>query len=233
MAANQRIPRGLWVAIIAFAAAAGAMQRAQAAELGFYVAGHYGQAKFDGVDKTRFDDFATLVYSVYGFTPEQTTSTIGDDKDASFGMAAGYRLFPNLAIEGGYVDLGELTYRNDSYGTHIDHQEPWFQKLSASTSGIALSALGVLPLSYRWEIYARGGVLFATNEVDIYITDFFGEDSLTVSESSTELLAGVGASFSFAEVYGARFEYQRVFDAGGGLFEGDIDIMSIGFTVHF
>ena len=154
------------------------MQRAHAAELGFYVAGYYGEAKFDGVDKARFDDYATFVYSVYGFTPEQTVSTLGDDKDASFGMAAGYRLFPNLAIEGGYVDLGELSYRNDSFGTHIDHQEPWFQKLGVSASGIALSALGVLPLSYRWELYARGGVLFATNEVDIYITDFFGEDAL-------------------------------------------------------
>jgi opacity protein-like surface antigen len=225
--------RGLGAAIIALAAASGAMQRAQAAELGFYVAGFYGEAKFDGVEKAQFDDYATLVYSVYGFTPEQTVSTLGDDTDASFGMAAGYRLFPNLALEGGYVDLGELSYRNDSFGTHIDHQEPWFQKLSASTSGIALSALGVLPLSYRWELYARGGVLFATNEVDIYITDFFGEDALTVSESSTELLAGVGASISFAEVYSARFEYQRVFDAGDGPFESDLDIMSIGFTVSF
>jgi OmpA-like transmembrane domain len=225
--------KGLWAAIIALAAASGAMQRAQAAELGFYVAGHYGEAKYDGVDKARFDVFATFVYSVYGFTPEQTSSTISDDKDTSFGMAAGYRFLPNLAVEGGYVDLGELSYRNESFGTHIDHQEDWLQKLGASTSGITLSALGILPLSYRWEIYARGGVLFATNEVDIYITDMIGSDSLTVSESSTEWLAGVGASFSFAEVYGARFEYQRVFDAGDGLFEGDIDIMSIGFTVSF
>ena len=224
-----------WSAIIALVTLTIAIPpySAQAAELGFYVAGFYGESKFKGVDKALLDDFAEVVYAAYGFTPESTVSALGDDTDSSFGMAAGYRLLPYLAFEGGYVDLGEIRYRNDSFGTHIDHQEPWFQSLSSGTSGIALSALGILPISYRWELYARGGVLFATNELDIYITDFVGEDALRLSESSTEFLGGVGASFSFAEVYSARFEYQRVFDAGDGLVEGDLDIMSIGFTVSF
>lgn len=208
--------------------------RADAAELGFYVAGHYGEVKITPADKALFDDYATFVYSIYGFAPEATSSSLGDDKDSSFGMAAGYRLLRNLAFEAGYIDLGEISYTNDSFGTHIDHQEPWFQKLTASTTGIAVSALGVLPISYSWEVYARAGLVFATNEIDIYITDFFGADAVRVSDSSTELLGGVGLSFSFAEVYSARFEFQRIFDAGDdGLIDGDLDIMSIGFTVTF
>lgn len=207
--------------------------RAEAAELGFYVAGHYGQAKISGADQAAFDEFADFVYSVYGFEPETRSSSLGDDKDSSFGLSAGYRLLRNLAFEAGWVDLGEIKYRNESFGTHIDHQEPWAQTLSASTSGIAVSALGILPVSYSWELYARAGVLFATNEIDIYITDFFGADAPQLSDSSTEVFAGVGAAFSFAEVYGLRFEFQRVFDAGEGLVEGDIDVMSIGVTVSF
>ncbi|MGH8178432.1 MAG: outer membrane beta-barrel protein [Steroidobacter sp.] len=224
--------RGAIIALVGLSGVA-LIHGAEAAELGFYVAGHYGNATMKAADKALFDDFATFVYSQFGFTPEQTSSTLGDDTDSSFGMAAGYRLLPNLAFEAGYVDLGEIGYRNDSFGTHIDHQEPWFQKISVSTSGIALSALGVLPLSYRWELYARGGVLFATNETNIYITDFFGAETFRLSDSNTEWLAGVGTSFSFAEVYAARFEYQRVFDTGSELAQGDIDVLSIGFTVAF
>lgn len=223
---------------MAFASAALALCApcANAAEPGFYVAGFYGQAKITIADQAVFDSFANDVYAVYGFQPLSTISSLSDDKDSSFGMYAGYRLFRNFAVEGGYVDLGEISYRNDSFGTHLTqppHDEPWFQKQGASTSGIALTALGVLPLSYRWELYARGGVLFATNEIDIYITDFFGSDSLRLSDSSTDWLAGVGASFSFAEVYAARLEMMRVFGAGNGLIDGDIDVASIGFSVSF
>jgi OOP family OmpA-OmpF porin len=225
----------VWIMIVALVGPGLAMRssRAEAAELGFYVAGQYGELKMEGADKAAFDEFATLVYSVYGFTPESTGSTLGDNKDSSFGIAAGYRLLPHLAVEGGYIDLGEISYRNDSFGTHLDHQEPWFQKLTASTSGLALSALGILPVSYRWELYARAGVLFATNQLDVYITDFYGYDSVGLSDTSTELLGGVGAAFSFAEVYSARFEYLRVFDAGADLIEGDMDVMSIGVAVSF
>lgn len=229
----------LWGAIMALAGATLALSapRANAAELGFYVAGFYGQAKIPLGAQAGFDGSASNIYADYAFVPASTISSLSDDKDSSFGMFAGYRLFANLAIEGGYMDLGEVSYRNDSFGQHFTtdppHEEAWFQKQSASTNGIALTALGVWPLSYRWELYARGGVLLATNEVDVYITDFVGSDSFGGSDSSTEFLAGLGASFSFAEVYAARLEVMRVFGAGQGRIDGDLDVASLGFTVSF
>lgn len=229
----------VWGAIMALAGVALALSapRANSAELGFYVAGYYGQAKIPLGEQSAFDASANDVYAAYGLLPLASTSSLSDDKDSSFGMFAGYRLFANLAIEGGYMDFGEVSYRNDSFGQHFTtdppHEEPWFQKQSASINGIALTALGVWPLSYRWELYARGGVVFTTNEVDVYITDFTGSDTLRGSDSSADLLAGVGASFSFAEVYAARLEMMRLFGAGDGRIDGDLDIASLGFTVSF
>lgn len=222
---------------LAGAALASLAPSASAAELGFYVAGFYGQAKIPLGSQADFDASAADVYSIYRFVPLTTNSSLSDDKDSSFGMFAGYRLFANLAIEGGYIDVGEVSYRNDSFGQHFTtdppQEEPWFQTQSASISGIALTALGVWPVSYRWELYARGGVLFATNEVEIFVTDFIGSDFFSGSDSSTDLLAGVGAAFSFAEVYAARFEVMRVFGAGEGRIDGDLDVASIGFSVSF
>lgn len=224
-------------AIIAFIFAAGAFagQNAHAAQYGFYVAGYYGNAE-KTVTKARYDDYATFVYNFYGFQPEQTTSTLSDGKDSSFGMAAGYRLTPNFAVEAGYMDLGTVTYRNDSFGTNLAQnniQEPWQQKIESTTSGLSLSALGIWPITYSWELYGRAGVLVASNKLDIFVTDFFGAASPTASDSSFEFLAGFGASMSFAEVYGLRLEFQRVFKAGEDPAEGDVDILSLGFTVAF
>ena len=191
-----------------------------------------------GAEQSSFDAYANEIYALLGFLAEQTTSVLGDDTDSAFAIAGGYRLSPYLAVEGSYFDLGEINYRNDSFGTHFPgedfaHQEPWFQSLDVSTSGIALSALGILPLSYRWELYLRGGVMFTSTEVDIFVTDFFDQASDTFSETGTNLLAGAGVSLSFAEVYSLRAEYQRVFGVDDNPARGDIDMVSIGFAVTF
>ena len=108
------------------------------------------------------------------------------------------------------------------------------QKIAAKTSGMTLSALGILPLSYRTEIYGRVGVMFATNDLGVRIDYVTGSDNPSISDSSTDLLAGIGAGFTFAEIYTARLEYLRVFDAGSSdTGEADVDMISLGVTVTF
>jgi OmpA-like transmembrane domain len=103
------------------------------------------------------------------------------------------------------------------------------------TKGFALSALGVLPITYNWEVYARGGVLFGSNTESIFGVNQEGFPvAAQFSESSTDFLAGVGASYMLAEVYQLRAEFQRIFDAGAGAFgEADLDLMTVGITVKF
>ena len=106
-----------------------------------------------------------------------------------------------------------------------------------------MSALGVLPLTYRWEIYARAGALFATNRLKINLSvrgEIFatpGGDNIVdeFSRGTTEYLAGVGVGMRMLDIYDLRLEYQRIFDAGleetGGV--GDIDVATLGVTVTF
>src|SRR6185436_14372916 len=85
------------------------------------------------------------------------------------------------------------------------------QNIDSSTSGIQLSALGILPLSYRWEVYARGGVLISNNTASVFVLDDLG--------NSGKL----------------RSEYQRVFDAGeqDTLDEADVDLATFNVSVSF
>ena len=215
----------------------------QAAELGFYVGGSYGNGS-KTIDKADYDQFALAIFNDVGFVPGSNpgdnVSSI-DKENPGYSFYAGYRLNTHLAVEGGYMDLGKFRYQAQSNGGFINPDDttvtiPGMLFLSANsrTAGFALSALGVLPLNYRWELFGRAGVLFASNEITLFLTNGNVSDAGTNNGSSTDLLAGAGAGFTSAEIYTLRAEYQRVFDAGDNTVgEGDQDLATLGVTVRF
>jgi hypothetical protein len=225
------------VAIIAFIVLAGGVcaGNARAAQLGIYAGISYAMAEKDAT-RSVFEDEAFAIYDAFGFTPQTTTGSF-DAKDSSYGFVVGWRLTEHIALEGGYMDLGEVVYRDRSTGSRatVPGLQNWAQNVESSTSGIALSALGIWPLSYRWEVYARAGVLISNNTESIFITDNVNSESLRASKSGADLLAGVGVSFSIVEIYQVRLEFGRVFDAGEDdtLDEADVDMATLNIAVSF
>lgn len=214
---------------------------ASAAELGFYVGFLYGDSSKE-YNLRQFDSLATQIYGDLAYVPDtRAFSTEEDGK--SYGFLAGYRLTQHLAFEGGYLYLGKQTYREQSSGFFIpsDETQPpgaedWTLSLTSRTSGFTVSALGILPINYSWELYARAGVLIGSNTLSLYAnTNLFPSplrDRFT--ESSTDWLAGAGISMSLAEVYAIRAEFTRIFDAGEAVFgEADVDLITVGLTVAF
>ena len=225
--------RIVWtLGLIALGAAWMPWQSATAAELGIYAGVAYAQVD-NQVDKGAFDAQAIDILLGQDFVPATATTSF-DAKGPGYSFVVGYRMFPWLAVEGGYMDLGKVSYRIASDG--IQGGVPATANLSLNTksSGIALSALGILPLSYRWEVYGRVGALFATNRLSLFLSDSIGDASGTLSNSKTNALAGVGISMSLAEIYAVRAEYQRVFSAEAErIGKGDVDLLTIGVTVQF
>jgi hypothetical protein len=226
----------VWAAVAAVAGFSA--MPAGAAELGFYVGFLYGDATKD-FDREQFSSIAASLYQGLEHISEERTFTTDSD-GSSYGFMAGYRLTEHIAFEGGYLTLGKQNYHENSSGFFFPNDdsgpvnETWDLSLTSRTSGFALSALGILPLSYAWEVYARAGVLFGSNTLNVYASN--GETTLTLddTQSSTDWLAGVGISMSLAEVYAIRAEYVRIFDAGAPVFgEADQDVVSIGLTVSF
>jgi len=222
-----------------------AAQAACAADIGFYVGGFYGMSeKEESIGD--YQGYSRQVNNDFGYTPDSFTQTL-DSRSKSYGFVGGYRLLENLAVEGGYMQLGVSKYRDRASGsfagipTDADPNPPDVPSdlvinIDSEIGGIALSALGILPVSYRGEVYGRAGLMFSTHEVRRYLNDDSGGPPLrdAASESSTDFLAGIGASFLVAEVYTLRAEYIRVFDAGNEDFgEGDVSMLTVGVTVRF
>lgn len=216
-------------------------QGAVANEIGFYVGGWVGQATKDA-DRTEYDAFANDVHAFYRYTPVSGGASF-DDSDVSFSLLVGYRVLRYLAIEGAYAQLGQVAHNSSTSGNFPMDSGTIDMTTESETSGFSLSLLGVWPISYGWETYARGGVLFASNSFrtsitargDVFIPAPGGNINASFSKGSDDLYAGVGLAMRFFENYDLRLEYQRIFDAGLALTGavGDIDVASLGLTVTF
>lgn len=216
-------------------------QTAAANEVGFYMGGYVGQASKE-VPRALFEDVNVVLQAISVFTPaEQQTSL--DDTDTAFALIGGYRLNRYLAFESSYTKLGRVTYESRATGAFPMESGSLNTTIETETSGFTFSVLGTLPLTRNWELFARGGALFATNRLrivlnaqgDQFIPPLGNRAADSFSRSSTDSYASLGISRRFLEIYDLRLEYQRVFDAGlestGG--KGDIDAAMIGLTVTF
>src|SRR5262245_36177533 len=104
------------VAIIAFIVLAGSVGAgtASAAQPGIYAGISYSMAKKDSL-RSDYEGQAAVIYNAFGFEPQATTASF-DTKDSSYGFVVGWRLTEHIALEGGYMDLGDVVYRDRSTG---------------------------------------------------------------------------------------------------------------------
>lgn len=131
---------------------------------------------------------------------ELARSTEIDEVDAGFSATVGYRINRYLAAELSYTDFGEYE-RIDRYSSAPS------VRYEIGVGGPSLSVLGSLPLGEQWELFLRGGVLFADQEVS---TNVFS--TLRRNYSDEVILAGAGVQWSFAKRWATRLEYQRTDD---------------------
>lgn len=151
--------------LLAACAMTTAMTTAQA-ETGLYFGGSLGNASFDG-------------------TAPGTAVSIDDD-DNAYKLYGGFRLFSLLAIEGGYVNFGEMS----SAAGKVE-LEGW------DVFGVVNLPLGPVNLFAK-----AGGIAWES--------DFSG--ALAVDESDFDLAYGVGAAFRMG-MFGIRAEYE-IFETG-------------------
>jgi hypothetical protein len=124
-----------------------------------------------------------------------------DDVDAGFGLTVGYRINRYVAAELSYTDFGEYELiEHYPIASNVRYQ--------IGVSGPSVSVLGSLPLGEQWELFLRGGVLFADQDVSVRLTTTLPERNY----SDEVIIGGAGVQWSFAQRWAARLEYQRTGD---------------------
>jgi len=135
-------------------------------------------------------------------------SVTGDSSKTSVKAFVGYQFTPNWGIEGQYSDLGNRTVTltagalNGSIGARSDQ---W-----------SIAGTGTMPLSNG---FALSGKLGVSRNHTTGGTVCLGAACTTVGASNkTDLLAGVGLSYSFSKQWAVRGEYEHFgkFSNNGG-----------------
>jgi OmpA-OmpF porin, OOP family len=193
------------------------------AENNWYVVGSIGQSSFDA---SKSDGDAS--FNDFGF---DVNSSSLDDEDTAYKIQLGYQFNPNFAIEGGYVDLGGLTYKANVTDGFFDYNV----KMDVEASGLNIAAVGILPLNNNFSLFAKFGFINAKVETSVKASS--GGFSASGSEDSTDLkpMFGVGAAYAITDRLSIRVELERYSKLGDedSTGEGDVDLLSGGIAFKF
>ena len=204
------------------AANALAQQRAQpVSDLGVYVLGSIGRAKVD-IDNAGIDASVRAAGAA-------TSTTSSDDNVSAWKLGLGYQFNRNFAVEVSYADFDGFSLNTVTTGP------------AGSVTGqidakaYSLDLVGVVPLSPRFDLFARVGVYYW--DVDARVAGVVGgvTTAISTSEDGTDWKAGVGARYNFTRNFGIQLEWERYNDVGDSATTGksDVDMVTIGLRYRF
>lgn len=136
-----------------------------------------------------------------------------DDKDTAWKLFGGMEVTKNIAVELGYVNLGE------SSATAI----------KSKTAGASMHVVGMLPIGASFAVFGKGGFAILHTEIDST------NNALDVNDTDLEWGLGLGASYNITKSVAVRAEWERYFNVGDATTTGesDIDLMSLGLVIKF
>jgi OOP family OmpA-OmpF porin len=186
----------LGVAVAAFALPASAQMRAPALSSA-YVGGSIGQAKF------RIDCAAGVTC---------------DTSDTAWRLFAGYQFHPNVAVELGYANLGDVKFSGGGESAKVE------------SSAWDFSALLSMPLYQQFSLLGRLGMFHSKLETSASA----GSGIETGDKTDTGFTYGLGFGFDFSRNLGLRAEWQRYSKvAAQGGQDTDIDNYNVGVLWRF
>lgn len=184
------------IALVAGAVIALASLSSQAGDAGtWYLGIGAGQADGDLSSSKCIDD----VNNSNGGTIAGLSCSVSST-DTAVKLLGGYNITPNIALEGGYADLGKMKATISTPGGG--------GQFSQKTTAFNLDVVGNLPLANNFGLMARLGMFDASSQGSS------DQGSSNTTNNSTGLHFGVGGSYSFTKNVIGRLEYERYNNTG-------------------
>ncbi|MBC7415922.1 MAG: outer membrane beta-barrel protein [Herminiimonas sp.] len=191
---------------------------ASADEPGWYAGANIGQSR-SKIDDPRIT--SSLLGS--GFSAVAITD---DDRSTGFKVFGGYEFNRNIALEGGYFDLGKFGFTANTLPAGSLNG-------NIRLRGLNLDLVGTLPITERFSAFGRVGVNYADAR-----DHFSGTGAVRVTDPNPRQRAanvkfGVGLQYAFTDALSVRTEVERyrINDAVGN--KGDVDMISVGLVYRF
>jgi len=227
----------LSVAFGSFTEAATPKKRTRNANrIGPYAGALVGYSEFSG-NQDENEQFLIGILDGSG-NPYQNLTSSTENTDIGYQALFGYRFHRFFGAELGLAQFGELksTAKADMDFDNGDGFVPVSVSLAFSSGGPMLSAIGILPLGEKFELFGRLGYLFTSAERSLTSkvdgeTGSFG----SAKGDSQNPVYGIGFSWHVNQVYSIRGEYQLLDQVGQENRTGawDVSVIGIGLVVRF
>lgn len=125
----------------------------------------------------------------------------------------GYLLTPHFAVEGGYVDMGPQSYATSLTGN--------LKGIDARASGVNVSALGIVPISYQLSIFGKVGYTVGS----IRGTELPGAVPMSTVQDKSSFGLGLGGIYQITNTIGVRAEWERAYN--------DVNLLTFGLQAKF
>lgn len=173
-------------------ACAGLFHDAMALDLGLCEARFYGGLSGSSIEVSEWSQYAEGDRQGLGIA-----SVDSEDSSTGVRLFAGLDCGAHLAVEAGYAQMGEVTARAQADGSGSLPAGTYDETLEMG--GLDVSVVGRLPLSERWALFGRAGILRSFTK----LTGDVSKDEETVNN----LLYGAGLSWSPSEHWRLAAEY--------------------------
>ncbi len=142
-------------------------------------------------------------------------------------LQGGYRFNDNVALEAGYIDVGEAKYKADFNGGST--------KGSLKAGGLDAAGVLSLPLNENFSVFAKAGILAAKVKSHISANAPLALTDNNSSVNQVRPLLGVGAVYKISDQWDVRADYDQVSNLGKSSSTGTMDakMMSLGVVYKF
>lgn len=157
------------------------------------------------------------------------TTAFEQERTTAYKLYGGYQFNRNVAVEGGYFDLGRfssVTSTTGPTGALASESKP---------RGMNLDAVGMLPVPYanNLSVFARVGA-HATKTNDTYAASgSVAVATPTTGKWDTNLKLGVGLQYDLTKSVGLRGEVERYRLNDAFNERREFDVYSLGLTIKF
>ena len=223
------------IAFAGFAEAAKPKKRTRSANrIGAYGGAMVGYSEFSG-DQSGFEAALERTLTNTG-ADIQNLSSSTEDTDIGYQAMFGFRFLRYFAAEIGLAQFGSLESSAKGDLDFGDGFVPTSVKLSFSAGGPIFSAVGILPIGNKFELFGRVGYMFTSSERE-FSANVDGEHSSFggAKGDSQDPVFGVGFSWNINQVYSIRGEFQKLDSIGDPNRSGeeDITMMGLGLLIRF
>ncbi|MEN9503474.1 MAG: hypothetical protein RI964_2759 [Pseudomonadota bacterium] len=138
---------------------------------------------------------------------EQVLTSMKCNSGSAWKAFAGYKVTPNIAVEGSYVDFGETETKGTIPIIPLVNRVANDVSLKGSATGFGVTGVISTPVTDEISLIGKAGVMSWEENSTLSVENFTPK---TVKTDGVDLSLGAGAEYKINDNWGMRGEYEHV-----------------------